>query len=1806
MACKIVVDDPSFEDILIKHKGDFQPALRDFIENYNNLKAPVNKNILDRYVGKIVLTRTPIQGLLPKGIVDGTNLDGDRIRELNKRGFTIAGNSPIIESSSEFIVEDQNNLVHTEKSLVIPVKQEKKPEVVFEPTGTSTLQEDLEGIEDYVLTFLGEFKENVPYDYNEVASLLQDTISHSAVDTFMAALEISNFKIVFTGAINSVGSYKNGVIYLNPLLIARNANNIILKEIYSTSSIFSEEDLSPIEAVFKLILAHETAHAITSNKINIFLGKEQGTLEAREKSILRELQSFYNKNKHLFGEEITDFHEFVSRSMTSPMFMLQLESFKYNKDMNFFEKIIELIVSLFSSNTSVKDLVEELLLLNRDTNRDTLHETEEEYFYTGTTLSTERLLFERSQNIARLANRTAKLRSQRLEVTRNTKLLSTQKLALHSKMDSEIHRLERFLEREKGIKTQIEGLSSFVEYEETYAPDYYHKDVVAIRDRIDKTKSLLTDPNVTVVDLQNALEDLQDAGFSIAKWKNYGTVTTDEDKINHKFAPVERLKMLEGVFIRPGVSKLTDLYGKYYAKEALSLRSSSGVPIYISREDNVASMEGEYNILLREIVKKMINSDKFLIDAGVPQKAAGIIVDDATFLELLLDVDALTNYVGTPGTAMTGEESVLARVLRTKMNEIDTLAINEFHELTTSLSSLYNAAVKEAKSIGEDINELFRQTITLARETFYTGNLIEQYSEQWKEAYRGMQREHYSNIKYHLGLGHSPDNLRKKLASEYRRHNADMLSNVEVFDLTRLPEIIDFVSVKSIEAKFTDPTENGLLLGLISPTLKPADTAYRSQLINEYGKELYDKTVKKQQDLIEEFFYKVLNAKREIAINEDSFMAIYDIDASLRGKPNDILNVYSLSISPFHNHDVYYGKRTTYSLIGTVNSQLLSQYRTRNYEEGKKYISFVPRKTKANVTVSLISGSSNYNVRVVNTTTPTNFYDTDYGVIESNPAIKEYYDKYKEVLTLANSRLSHSQTKYLSDTSLPLTEMGIWEYLIKGEGSTETGLKYLYSARIRPAMVQLLKNILGLVTSQYFQEISKYETVKKSELGISRSSVKNKSEEVGRVLTLLLEENPSATPAEVQRLKYYAYDLVAKKHSADLHKIILYHAKFMVMISHKQNSVPLLDSIFELFSTLKKPKVNRQSKNPMSVVPQLDAAGNRIPTDELRTSSVNKLRRALEIWKYHPKHVLEGVGTSKILTPGEKELAERLDKAILTARKTEIKELLIEWRNSLNRVEVFSKWTDGFIGLLRLKGLAISPLTAFKNILQGYASNFKEAASGKFFTNKNMSRAYGLLLNSFLSATTFKIVRTDTAKKITNISKRFDFLQDMTDEVEKAASQSNVGSVNPIWFFMKRTEYINQMAVFLAILDNAQITDDSGRTTSLFDALDVNGNIKDEYSNAKFDWNNPKEIALLVKAKAARDLTQGDYTDVGSGEIKSSWWGRIMSLYQTWIGSSIFTHYAKEQYYPGAGMVKGHERSTTLGHKAAAKSYEVAKNWINPYTVISMLALGPYGVFLPGIASSLGYVAIHGVHAAAAQYALGEGAFIDKNFAKDFFKMHKAILQRTLRKAYLQKSSTIRNQFSTDKDASRNDLEEIDKGNLRQVAEKAAMINFIMILSALLIIALFDRRKKVQDAPLFNLLTNVLDAWGYEQTWLTTLLTPRGMDDSAMELASNPGSVFFGNVTKIGSMLNAAMFPSEDSRAKSGSDRFMEFISPSGYNQMKGATEAYRYGIGLRYPYDKIRATDAYSNRMMIEGRKKVGESRMKKNKTGDKYKKEN
>jgi hypothetical protein len=170
--------------------------------------------------------------------------------------------------------------------------------------------------------------------------------------------------------------------------------------------------------------------------------------------------------------------------------------------------------------------------------------------------------------------------------------------------------------------------------------------------------------------------------------------------------------------------------------------------------------------------------------------------------------------------------------------------------------------------------------------------------------------------------------------------------------------------------------------------------------------------------------------------------------------------------------------------------------------------------------------------------------------------------------------------------------------------------------------------------------------------------------------------------------------------------------------------------------------------------------------------------------------------------------------------------------------------------------------------------NSIRAADGRFFKSNQLNDG----MRMAWAATFDPTGKSEATRKMFNIEKKFDILHESQNEL----FQGNDNAINKAAYFITRkTEFINVMSFASAYMMNIPVKDNNGKDSTLWEAFDADGKIKDgwilseEKSNEKFLFDVKLNIDKLVVK------SHGNYWTNMKG--KEKFLGRALFQFRSWM-----------------------------------------------------------------------------------------------------------------------------------------------------------------------------------------------------------------------------------------------------------------------------------------------------------------------------------
>ena len=212
----------------------------------------------------------------------------------------------------------------------------------------------------------------------------------------------------------------------------------------------------------------------------------------------------------------------------------------------------------------------------------------------------------------------------------------------------------------------------------------------------------------------------------------------------------------------------------------------------------------------------------------------------------------------------------------------------------------------------------------------------------------------------------------------------------------------------------------------------------------------------------------------------------------------------------------------------------------------------------------------------------------------------------------------------------------------------------------------------------------------------------------------------------------------------------------------------------------------------------------------------------------------------------------------------------------------------------QLKGLGWNLMSGVNNLSFGTIANFVHAAGNEDYTTEQLTKAYGMLLKEYVPG---------VASKAQNLAEKYGILFEQLDAYYGKGNTKKkykyISKLNPFQL-QTSTEYMNQIAPFIAKMLNTKI-DENGNT--LWDMYDKEGNVKKEFKGLESEWTTKLDAETQNKFTAFRDasiemnkVNHGNYDPNSALLIKREIWGRIGTQFRTWAFEGFNTRWGEKVY----------------------------------------------------------------------------------------------------------------------------------------------------------------------------------------------------------------------------------------------------------------------------------------------------------------------
>lgn len=437
------------------------------------------------------------------------------------------------------------------------------------------------------------------------------------------------------------------------------------------------------------------------------------------------------------------------------------------------------------------------------------------------------------------------------------------------------------------------------------------------------------------------------------------------------------------------------------------------------------------------------------------------------------------------------------------------------------------------------------------------------------------------------------------------------------------------------------------------------------------------------------------------------------------------------------------------------------------------------------------------------------------------------------------------------------------------------------------------------------------------------------------------------TGEDVQIGKYirdYSLHTVVQTQSFDLAKIAKYFSNMTMAYAARQEALPILEVMKSHYESIKKPKTNNLNAGIYN------ANNSKMLMDGLRVNSIKQMEdwfNRVALGNYDTKHLGEHGNPTRVekiigdktkgLVPRyfndiysieDKKKLKEIDELLRTETDEKKAKELTDIRAGLGRKRTATAIFDSMLGWIRTLRLGYNVSSATTNFLEGVTSNMILGSLNEYFDPKEIYYGYSVMKHSFLKNITFGKAETGLAKRNRSLMDKFNVVMDSKNELQRSSNKTyadKLGWMNP-HAINQRVEYMNQSPIMIAMLRTLKIKDKNGVESSVWDAYQNTGHLKEDFRTEE-NIKNWEELVgedylnFKQKLHKAIVLGHGNYDELRGMMIKSNTGGKALAMFKTWLPMQFYWRFATEQddiqsgtigfkgrywsYGKGSGLVHG-------------------------------------------------------------------------------------------------------------------------------------------------------------------------------------------------------------------------------------------------------------------------------------------------------------
>lgn len=553
----------------------------------------------------------------------------------------------------------------------------------------------------------------------------------------------------------------------------------------------------------------------------------------------------------------------------------------------------------------------------------------------------------------------------------------------------------------------------------------------------------------------------------------------------------------------------------------------------------------------------------------------------------------------------------------------------------------------------------------------------------------------------------------------------------------------------------------------------------------------------------------------------------------------------------------------------------------------------------------------------------TEWFDPKYQTIQENDDLLKFYDFLQDTLSDFNWYVPASgKNQYRGHTAMPIISKDVGSLLLSEE---------------RPGMIStLLDDMYSGVRSEGANTRSYNPYERQS---VSRSSIFNTKAQIDDNLTVAIAKKEG----EIGRV-------VTTEEAIEIEKVVVHE-----MI--EKSSKNIRDTIRPMIQLHNIYKQKNQMEDTMRAIegrvlslegPEVDEFGSFvhsmfneevIKNPELLRNAKNQFKHFMDIfygkstirkmptlYKKIKKDMIESVDQIKVdLTQAylDENAVDDVEE-LPEVKRDELKERLENLTNIGAKSEK-SVTVDDVIKFMmygvQLKAMGLNISSAIGNFTIGMTNNFINAGRGTMYKESDMRWGFTNAL-THLTTSTADMALTDEGTKQQNILNKYNVVFEKT--YYEPMSQSNFWRQTMSFAYTptRVTERIIQGSQMLAMIKFKTLSNKKGIEHSLYDALDINAELKEEFrteENIK-NWEgdaeniNENNERYLFEGKMAQmiKITHGNYDPNSPLNMDREVLLRMMATFKKWFFTNMNDRWGAEYDDPYLGALKGRYRTGFL------------------------------------------------------------------------------------------------------------------------------------------------------------------------------------------------------------------------------------------------------------------------------------------------------